>query len=238
MKIFPAIDLIDGQAVRLERGDYSKKTVYGADPVKTALSFVEAGAEYLHVVDLDGAKSGERANETVIRRIINETPLKVEVGGGIRTEESIDAYLEAGAFRVILGTAAATDENFVKNMCEKYADKIAVGADIKDGEIAIKGWTQSSGEDAFDFCRRMEKLGVGALICTDISKDGLLSGTNLGLYRRLSDEFSADVVASGGISSLSDVEELVNIGVYGAILGRALYTGDLSLAEAIKICGE
>ena len=150
----------------------------------------------------------------------------------------MEVYLEAGAFRVILGTAAATDENFVREMCSKYGGRIAVGADIKDGKIALKGWTETSGEDSFDFCRRMERLGVETIICTDISKDGLLSGTNTELYKRMSSEFKTDIVASGGISSISDIKELLEIGVSGAILGRALYTGDLSLDEALKLCGK
>ena len=238
MKIFPAIDLIDGCAVRLVRGDYAQKTVYSAAPVEAALSFREAGAEYLHVVDLNGAKDGSTANFETIKEITSQSGLKTEVGGGIRTEDVICRYLEAGVFRVILGTAAVTSPAFTEAMVKKYGDKIAVGVDIKDGMAAIKGWTELSSLNCFSFCRQLQDIGVKTVICTDISKDGLLAGTNLALYEQLSARFSIDFVASGGISSLQDIQTLKDMGMYGAILGKALYTGNIALQEAIELCRE
>ena len=238
MILLPAIDLIGGRVVRLSRGDYARATVYGDDPLAVALSFRDAGAEHLHVVDLEGARDGGRPNEAVIRRLIEESGLSVEVGGGVRDRESAEAYLSAGAARVILGTAAAENADLVRELCEAFGDRIAVGADARDGVIATRGWIETSGEDIFSFCRRMESLGVKTLICTDISKDGVLSGTNVELYRKLTGELKANVIASGGVSSLGDVRALIETGVFGAILGRALYTGALSLEEAVKTVKE
>ena len=238
MILLPAIDLIGGKVVRLTRGDYARATVYGDDPLAAALSFRDAGAEHLHVVDLEGARDGGRPNEAVIRRLIAESGLSVEVGGGVRDREAAEAYLSAGAARVILGTAAAENADLVRELCAEYGDRIAVGADARDGVIAVRGWTETSGEDLFSFCRRMESLGVGTLICTDISKDGVLSGTNVELYRKLTGALDAKVIASGGVSSLDDVRALMSAGVFGAILGRALYTGALSLEEAVKTVKE
>lgn len=235
MYLFPAIDLIGGQAVRLVKGDYNQKTVYSNSPVEVAKSFYEAGAEYLHVVDLDGAKSGNTDNLSVIADIIKESGLKVEVGGGIRSEEVIKKYIDAGVYRVILGTVAVTDPEFCREMTAKYGDKIAVGVDIKDGFVAIKGWTEVAEKTCFDFCKELEEMGVKTVICTDISKDGLLSGTNLELYKELQNKFNIDFTASGGVSSLEDIKALMEIGVYGAILGKALYTGDVDLKEAVVI---
>lgn len=235
MYLFPAIDLIGGQAVRLVKGDYNQKTVYSNSPVEVAKGFFEAGAEYLHVVDLDGAKSGNTDNISVIADIIKESGLKVEVGGGIRSEEVIKKYIDAGVYRVILGTVAVTDPDFCREMTKKYGDKIAVGVDIKDGLVAIKGWTQVADKTCFDFCKELEEMGVKTVICTDISKDGLLSGTNLELYRELQGKFNIDFTASGGVSSLEDIKALMQIGVYGAILGQALYTGDVDLKEAVAL---
>ncbi len=238
MILLPAIDLIGGRVVRLTRGDYAQATVYGDDPLAVALSFRDAGAEHLHVVDLEGARDGGRPNEAVIRRLIEESGLSVEAGGGVRDRESAEAYLSAGAARVILGTAAAESADLVRELCEAFGDRIAVGADARDGVIATRGWTETSGEDIFSFCSRMESLGVKTLICTDISKDGVLSGTNVELYRKLTGELKANVIASGGVSSLGDVRALIETGVFGAILGRALYTGALSLEEAVKTVKE
>ncbi|MBQ8796352.1 MAG: 1-(5-phosphoribosyl)-5-[Clostridia bacterium] len=235
MYLFPAIDLIDGQAVRLVKGDYNRKTVYSSSPVEVAKGFKEAGAEYLHVVDLDGAKSGNTDNISVIADIIRESGLKVEVGGGIRSEEVIRKYIDAGVYRVILGTVAAENPDFCREMTAKYGEKIAVGVDIKDGFVAIKGWTELSAVTCFDFCKTLEEMGVKTVICTDISKDGLLSGTNLELYRELQGKFNIDFTASGGVSSLEDIKALMEIGVYGAILGKALYTGDVDLKEAVAL---
>ena len=233
MNIFPAIDLIGGKAVRLFKGDYDQKTVYSDSPLDVAKGFRAAGAEYLHLVDLDGAKSGKAENLALISEIIRESGLKVEVGGGIRTEETVAQYVEIGVLRVILGTAAVTNRPFLEEMLRKYGDKIAVGVDIKDGMVATHGWMNSSGIDCFDFMADLEKMGVKTVICTDISKDGAMAGTNLDLYRRLLDRFSIDLVASGGVSSMADVKALREMDIYGAILGKALYVGGIDLAEAV-----
>ena len=238
MYLFPAIDLIGGQAVRLVKGDYNQKTVYSSSPVEVAKSFFDVGAEYLHVVDLDGAKSGNTDNLSVIADIIKESSLKVEVGGGIRSEEVIKKYIDAGVYRVILGTVAVENPDFCREMTKKYGDKIAVGVDIKDGFVAIKGWTEVADKTCFDFCKELEEMGVKTVICTDISKDGLLSGTNLELYRELQGKFNIDFTASGGVTSLDDVKALMEIGVYGAILGKALYTGNIDLKEAVALTKE
>lgn len=238
MKLFPAIDLIDGCAVRLVKGDYAQKTVYSENPAEVARSFAAAGAEYLHVVDLEGAKNGGTPNLETVRKIVQTGGLWVEVGGGIRSEEVVQAYLEAGVYRVILGTAAVENPTFLEEMVRKYGEKIAVGADIKDGMVAIKGWTEVSAESCFAFCEKLEKVGVKTIICTDISKDGLLAGTNLELYQALSEKFSVDIVASGGVTTLEDVKKLAEMGLYGAILGKALYTGSIDLKAAMELTKE
>ena len=224
MELFPAIDLIGGCAVRLVKGDYAQKTVYSENPAEVARSFAEAGAKYLHVVDLEGAKDGGTPNLETIQNIVEKGNLLVEVGGGIRSEEVIKKYLDAGVFRVILGTAAVQNPAFLEEMVQKYGEKIAVGVDIKDGMVAIKGWTEVSAESCFDFCEKLQKIGVKTIICTDISKDGLLSGTNLELYKELSEKFSVDIVASGGVTTLDDVKKLADMGMYGAILGKAAFS--------------
>ncbi|WP_312071692.1 1-(5-phosphoribosyl)-5-[(5-phosphoribosylamino)methylideneamino]imidazole-4-carboxamide isomerase [Anaerotignum propionicum] len=238
MKLFPAIDIIEGCAVRLVKGDYAQKTVYSKQPVAVAKGFAKAGATYLHLVDLEGAKDGGTPNLEIIREIVKESGLLVEVGGGIRSEGTIQTYLEAGVFRVILGTAAVGNPDFLKDMVVKYGERIAVGVDIKDGMVAVKGWTELSQESCFDFCEKLEKIGVKTIICTDISKDGLLAGTNLALYRDLSEKFRVDIVASGGVTTLADVEQLQKMGLYGAILGKALYTGNIDLKKAIDMTKE
>ncbi|MGN0174383.1 MAG: 1-(5-phosphoribosyl)-5-[(5-phosphoribosylamino)methylideneamino]imidazole-4-carboxamide isomerase [Acutalibacteraceae bacterium] len=238
MNIFPAIDLINGQAVRLKKGDYNQKTVYNSDPVAVARSFFDCGAKYLHLVDLDGAKSGKTDNFETIKNIVDKSGLLVEVGGGIRNEETVKKYLDTGVMRVIIGTAAITDPEFLDTVVKKYGEKIAVGVDIKDGKVAIKGWTQTADYTCEEFIEKMQKIGVKTIICTDISKDGMMSGTNLALYKSLSKKFSIDLVASGGISSIKDVEELKKMNLYGAILGKALYTGGIDLKEAIRISKE
>ncbi len=235
MELFPAIDLIGGCAVRLVKGDYAQKTVYSENPAEVAKSFAAAGAKYLHVVDLEGAKDGGTPNLETIRNIVEQGGLLVEVGGGIRSEEVIKKYLDAGVFRVILGTAAVQNPAFLEEMVQKYGEKIAVGVDIKDGMVAIKGWTEVSQESCFDFCEKLQKIGVKTIICTDISKDGLLSGTNLELYKELSEKFSVDIVASGGVTTLDDVKKLADMGMYGAILGKALYTGNIDLKAAVEL---
>lgn len=238
MNIFPAIDLIDGCAVRLLRGDYSQKTVYSDNPVEVAKSFRDAGAEYIHIVDLDGARDGSNANIEVVRAIVKESGLKAEIGGGIRSVEAIEKYLDLGVMRVILGTAAVTDSEFLENAVKTYGEKVAVGVDIKDGRVAIKGWTETSQLDCFGFCHTLENLGVKTVICTDISKDGVMSGTNIDLYKKLSAEFKMDIVASGGVSSIENVRTLAQMNMYGAILGKALYTGSIDLREAIAVASE
>lgn len=238
MELFPAIDLIGGCAVRLVKGDYAQKTVYSETPVEVARSFAAAGARYLHVVDLEGAKNGGTPNLETIKNIVETGGLLVEVGGGIRSEEVIKKYLDVGVFRVILGTAAVQNPAFLEEMVQKYGEKIAVGVDIKDGMVAIKGWTEVSCESCFDFCEKLQKIGVKTIICTDISKDGLLSGTNLELYKALSEKFSVDIVASGGVTTLEDVKKLSDMGLYGAILGKALYTGNIDLKAAVQLTKE
>jgi phosphoribosylformimino-5-aminoimidazole carboxamide ribotide isomerase len=238
MNIIPAIDLLGGKAVRLLKGDYNKVTVYSDDPAAVAESFERAGAKYLHVVDLDGAKDGTTANFETIKKITERTSLSVEVGGGIRTLERVKQYIDIGVDRVIIGTAAVTDPEFLSEAVRLYGERIVVGVDIKDGFVAIKGWLEVSALSCKEFCKKLEDLGVKTIICTDISKDGMMSGTNLELYRRLNSDFAIDFVASGGVSSLEDIKALKEMNVYGAILGKALYTGAIDLSEAIKTAEE
>ncbi len=233
MNIFPAIDLIDGCAVRLFKGDYAQKTVYSDSPADVAKSFVQAGAEYIHIVDLDGARDGSNANIETVREIVRSSGLKAEIGGGIRSREAIEKYLGLGVMRVILGTAAVPDEKFLIESVKEYGDRVAVGVDIKDGFVAIKGWTEKSQLTCFDFCEKLQNIGVKTVICTDISKDGVMSGTNIELYKELSKRFSMDIVASGGVSSIENIKTLASMDMYGAILGKALYTGAVDLKEAI-----
>lgn len=235
MLIFPAIDLYEKKAVRLYKGDYANMTVYSDDPLSVARAFEKAGATCLHLVDLEGAKSGTTPNLDVVTSLVRNTSLFTEVGGGIRSMEVVAAYLEAGVDRVILGTAAVTDPLFLKNALAAYGEKISVGVDIKDGKVAIRGWTETSEEDAFAFCQRMQTLGLSTLICTDISKDGAMQGTNHSLYRALSETLSLNIVASGGVSSLEDVKRLAALDLYGAIIGKAYYTKAISLREAIEV---
>lgn len=234
MQIFPAIDLRGGQVVRLYQGDYDKMTVYGADPCAVARDFTAAGAKYLHVVDLDGAKDGTLANFESIAAIARQGRLYIEVGGGIRTEERIRQYLELGVSRCILGTIAIKDFNFTVRMAQKYGNQIAVGVDARDGYVAINGWKELSDERGVDFCRRLADAGVGTVIYTDISRDGAEQGTNLELYRELARIKGLRVTASGGVSSLEELKELRHIGTHAAILGKALYTGRLDLKTVIK----
>ena len=238
MELFPAIDLIGGKAVRLVKGDYAQMTVYSDSPADVAASFEKSGAKFLHLVDLEGARDGSQTNLPTIREIIEKTGLFVEVGGGIRTLETVERYIGVGADRVIIGTAAVTDPEFLEAAVAKYGERIAVGVDIKDGYVAIKGWTEKSELSCFDFCQRLAELGVKTIICTDISKDGLLAGTNLELYRELSARFNMDITASGGVSSLDDVRKLAEMNMYGAILGKALYTGNIKLEEALAVASE
>ena len=234
MIIFHAIDLIGGAAVRLVMGDYGQKTVYSNTPLEVAKGFKASGAEYLHAVDLDGAKSGGTPNFDVVSELASKSGLMVEIGGGIRDMDTVKKYLDAGAFRVILGSAAVKDPDVLMRAVDKYNEKIAVGVDIKEGKVAIHGWLESTELEGFDFCGRLEKMGVSTVICTDISKDGMMKGTNLELYRRMSESLSMNIVASGGVSSIDDVRALRKMDIYGAILGKALYTGAVSLTDAIK----
>lgn len=235
MLIYPAIDLYDGKAVRLFKGDYAQMTVYSEDPPAIAEDFAACGATHMHIVDLEGAKSGTTPNLATVLEIKRRGGLFCEVGGGIRSMETVDAYLSSGIDRVILGTAAVTEPGFVEKAVAKYGDRIAVGIDIKDGFVAIKGWTEKSALTAFDFCEKMEKIGVKTLICTDISKDGAMQGTNHDLYKTLMEKFSMQIIASGGVSSLDDVIRLRQQNTYGAIIGKAYYTGAIDLKEAIEV---
>ena len=237
MLIFPAIDLYGGSAVRLFKGDYNQMTVYNTDPLAVAKDFEKKGATYIHMVDLEGAKDGTTPNLDVVRSIAENTSLRVEIGGGIRSMETVDKYISAGVYRVILGTAAITDRPFLEAALAKYGKKIAVGADVKDGFVAIKGWLETSNVSCEDFFADMEKLGVRTVICTDISKDGAMRGTNRELYRSLSERFSVDIVASGGVSSLEDIKALAEMKLYGAIVGKAYYVGAIDLSEAIALAG-
>lgn len=235
MLIFPATDIYDGKVVRLYKGDYDQMTVYSDNPVEIARSFAACGAEYLHVVDLEGARDGTTPNSDVVRTLVKESGMLVEIGGGIRTEDTVKTYMDMGVARVILGTAAVTDPVFLKKMVALYGERIAVGVDIKDGFVAIKGWTEKSEVTCDAFFEKLQQIGVSTVICTDISKDGALSGTNLQLYRDLSEKYSMQIVASGGISTEEDILALRSMDIYGAILGKALYTGNLNLKEAVKL---
>ncbi len=234
MRIFPAIDLYDGKAVRLYKGDYEKMTVYSENPIEIARDFESKGAKYIHMVDLEGAKDGTTPNLNIVKQIANETQLFVEIGGGIRSIETVKTYLENGVDRVILGTAAVNDEEFLKTAVTEYGDKIAVGVDIKDGFVAIKGWTEKSQYSCNDFCKKMQDIGVKYIICTDISKDGAMQGTNRELYKELSERFSVNITASGGVSSIEDIKALRKLDLYGAIIGKAYYIGAIDLKEALE----
>lgn len=235
MIIFPAIDLVSGKAVRLLKGDYDKMTVYSDNPLEIALDFKNQGATHIHLVDLEGAKDGTTPNLETIKTIINGADLFTEVGGGIRNMETVEKYISAGVDRVILGTAAVKDPEFLKEAVSKYGDKIAVGVDIKDGYVAIKGWIEKSEYSFLDFCKKMVDMGVKTLICTDISKDGAMQGTNHELYKTLSENFGVNITASGGVSSIDDVKRLRKLDLYGAIIGKAYYTNAISLKEAIEV---
>lgn len=236
MLILPAIDLYDKKAVRLYKGDYEQMTVYSNNPIEIAKKFEQCGATFIHTVDLEGAKKGcVTENIEIIKQIINETSLKVEIGGGIRDEKTVEEYLSAGVSRVILGTAAVTDREFLCTMVEKYAEKIAVGVDIKDGFVAIKGWTEKSALTTDEFFSYLCSIGVKTIICTDISKDGAMQGTNRELYKELSKKYNVDIVASGGVSSIEDIKALREMELYGAILGKAYYIGAVDLKEAIEV---
>ena len=210
-------------------------TVYSENPLEVAKSFKAAGAEYIHMVDLEGAKDGTTPNFDIVASVAKESGLKVEIGGGIRDEETVRRYLDAGVMRVILGTAALNDPEFLESVCKKYGERIAVGADLKDGQVAVKGWLETSDVSGIEFLEKMEALGVKTIICTDISRDGAMRGTNRELYKELSEKFSMDIVASGGVSTIDDIKALCEMNLYGAIVGKAIYTGDIDLKEAIEV---
>ena len=236
MKLYPAIDLYEGKAVRLFKGEYQQMTVYNENPLEVAMDFQNAGATCIHMVDLEGAKFGTTSNLPVIRKIVEATDLFVEVGGGIRTMETVDAYLSLGVNRVILGTAAVTDRPFLEAALQKYGEKIAVGVDLKDGFVAIKGWTEKSCWTADAFFAYLETLGVSTVICTDISRDGAMQGTNRQLYKELSEKYNIQLIASGGVSTLEDVKALNAMDLHGAIIGKAYYTGAINLPKALEVC--
>ena len=235
MILFPAIDLSEGKAVRLLRGDYNQKTVFSDDPLSVARDFVSCGATCVHLVDLDGAKDGTTPNADVVKNIATKTPLFCEIGGGVRSLDTAEYYFSCGVDRVILGTAAVTDPDFLRSAVREYGKRIAVGADIRDGEIAIRGWTEKSGVKTDDFMKEMDGLGVGCVIVTDVSKDGAMKGTNRELYRELSQKYRVPITASGGVSNLDDVIALRKLNLYGAIIGRAYYDKAIDLTEAIKV---
>ena len=234
MVLFPAIDRLSGKAVRLYKGDYNAVTVYSERPWEFAEDFVDKGCSAIHIVDLDGAKSGETVNIDTVKRIAAVKGLYSEIGGGIRNMETVSRYLEAGVDRVILGTAALKDPSFLKNALREYGDRIAVGVDLKDGKVAVKGWLETSNKDGIEFLKELEDLGVEGVIVTDISRDGAMKGTNLDLYGRIKEEVSLKVTASGGVSTIEDIVALKSMGLYGAIIGKAYYTGAIKLKEALE----
>ena len=235
MIIFPAIDLYEKKAVRLYRGDYANMTVYSDDPLSVAKEFAKLGATHIHLVDLEGARDGSTPNLSVVEQIVRETGLFAEIGGGIRSMETVKRYLDAGVSRVILGTAAVSDGDFLRRAVAEYGERIAVGADVRDGYIAIKGWLETSALTLEEFLAQMQEIGVSTVICTDISRDGAMQGTNRALYKRLSETYRLSIVASGGVSTIEDVKALREMELYGAIIGKAYYTGAIALDEAIEV---
>lgn len=235
MLILPAIDLYNKKAVRLYKGDYDNMTVYSENPLEVAHQFQECGATFIHLVDLEGAKLGTTPNLDIVKKIVENTNLDVEIGGGIRDDATVKKYIDIGVRRVILGTAAVTDDSFLRSCVEKYKDRVAVGVDLKDGYVAINGWTEKSQLTADEFFSHLSEIGVKTVICTDISKDGAMKGTNRELYKELSGKYSMDIVASGGVSDLEDIKALKEMKLYGAIVGKAYYVGAIDLKEAIEV---
>ncbi|MBQ2614152.1 MAG: 1-(5-phosphoribosyl)-5-[Clostridia bacterium] len=236
MRLYPAIDMIDGKCVRLVQGDYRKKTTFSEDPLAVALRWQEEGGDLIHLVDLDGAKSGDMPNFDIVCRIASELQIPIEIGGGIRDMHAVEKYLEHGVERVILGTAAIKNPDFVKEAVKEYGKRIVVGIDAKDGMVAISGWEEVSKVSALSLAKQMEQLGVATLIYTDIATDGMLKGPNFTAMQEMAEYVALDVVASGGVSSLKDLERLSKTGVEGAIIGKALYTGHIKLPEAVSLC--
>ena len=235
MQLFPAIDLYGEKAVRLYKGDYAQMTVYSDNPLSVAKEFEKLGATNIHLVDLEGAKDGTTPNIKVVESIVKNTNLFTEIGGGIRSIDTVKKYLNIGVNRVILGTAAVNDKEFLKNAVQTFGDKIAVGVDVSNGFVAIKGWIEKTNIDCFEFLKEMQEIGVKTIICTDISKDGAMQGTNRKLYQELSNKFNIDIVASGGVSTLDDIKALKDLGLYGAIIGKAYYIGAINLVEALEV---
>ena len=236
MILLPAIDLYAGKAVRLLRGDYANMTVYGENAADFADAFADAGAEWVHMVDLEGAKHGTTPNFKSVAAVAQTGRLRVEIGGGIRSDDTVARYLDSGVSRVILGTAALRDRGFLERMVTRYAEKIAVGVDLRGGFVATHGWLETSSVSGETFCAELEALGVRTVIVTDIARDGAMRGANQTLYERLNRQFSMQIVASGGVSSIEDIRALRNAGLYGAILGKAYYTGAVDLREALEAC--
>ncbi len=235
MIILPAIDIFNGCAVRLYKGDYNQMTIYSEHPEEIAQIFALSGAKHIHIVDLEGAKNGDTPNIETIKHIVSSTNLKAEIGGGIRSMEVIEKYLCAGVSKVILGTAAVQNRDFLIEAVKKYGEHIAVGADILDGNVAIKGWTEKSALTTEAFFEDLEKIGVKTVICTDISKDGTMRGANRELYKELNEKYDIDIVASGGVNSLDDIIALNKLNLYGAIIGKAYYTGAIDIAKAVEV---
>lgn len=235
MNIFPAIDLYDGKVVRLFKGDYDQMTVYSDDPLSVAKDFEACGAKYIHIVDLQGAKDGLTHAFDTVKSIIENTSLKVEIGGGIRNSDTVRKYVSLGVDKVILGTIAVENREFLSEISREFPTKIAVGVDIKDGYVAIKGWTEKSDITCDQMFSYLTSCNVSRVICTDISRDGAMKGTNLELYKRLNQTYNVDIIASGGVSSINDITSLCNMGMFGAIIGKAYYTGAIDLKEAIRI---
>lgn len=241
MLIYPAIDLYEGRAVRLFRGDYDQMTVYSEAPWEVARGFVRAGAPQIHVVDLEGARDGSTPGFDTVLAIMEAARDEagngrafIEIGGGIRDGGTAAKYLDAGIDRVILGTAAVADQSFLREMVGTYGERIAVGIDVRDGFVAVKGWTELSEYSLEEFCTMMQAVGVKTVICTDISRDGAMKGANREMYRQLSETTEMDIVASGGVSSMEDIRELAALGIHGAIIGKAYYTGAVDLAAAVR----
>ena len=234
MQLYPAIDMKNGRCVRLCQGKFKNITVYSEHPEEIAALWQEKKATFLHLVDLDGALAGRSVNEETIKKIGSSVNIPVEIGGGIRSLDTIARYLDAGVERVILGTQAVTDPEFLEAAVRRFGAQAAVGVDLKDGAIAIRGWKETAPEPAEQFFARLCALGVRTVICTDVSRDGMLGGTNVALYQGLSRQFDLDLIASGGVSSIEDLQQLKEIGLYGAILGKALYTGALELRRALR----
>ncbi len=238
MIIEPAIDLKDGKVVRLLKGDFGTVHQVAQDPVETARAFAAAGAKYIHMVDLDGAKSGERVNSAIVRSVTEQTGMRIELGGGIRSMADLEAVFDMGVWRAVIGSAAVTDPDFVREAVARYGDRIAVGVDTQDGKVKTAGWIEDSGLDYIAFSQSMERLGVKTLIFTDIETDGALSGPSYARLEQLQQAVNCQIVASGGVSNNQDIERLAAMGLYGAIIGKAYYAGTIDLAQAVKAGGE